>query len=62
MTLKLKVPDLDEVISEANKKGVKPFHISSATGLAHSTVTRYFCGAKASVETVEKIVNYINKQ
>ena len=61
MTLKLKLPKLDEVIAEANKKGIKPFHIAKGTGLAPSTVTRYFCGSEPSATTIEKIVNYINR-
>jgi len=58
----LNIPKLDEVIAEANKKGIKPFHIAKGIGLAPSTVCRYFCGSTVSLETMEKIIEYINRQ
>ena len=58
----INIPHLDEVIAEANKKGLKPFHIAKGTGLAASTVCKYFYGGTVSLETMEKIIEYINRQ
>ena len=58
----LNIPKLDEVIAEANKKGLKPSQIAKGIGLAPSTVCRYFCGETPSLETMEKIIEYINRQ
>jgi len=58
----LNTPKLDEVIAEANKKDLKPSQIAKGIGLAPSTVCRYFCGRTVSTETMEKIIEYINRQ
>jgi transcriptional regulator with XRE-family HTH domain len=58
----LNIPKLDEVIEEANKKGLKPSQIAKGIGSAPSTVCRYFCGETPSLETMEKIIEYINRQ
>lgn len=58
----LNIPKLDEVIAEANKKGLKPSQIARGIGLAPSTVCRYFCGRTVSIETMENIIEYINRQ
>ena len=58
----LNIPKLDEVIEAANAKDIKPFHIAKATGLAPSTVTRYFISGKASTETLDKIVTFIKQK
>ena len=58
--MKLKISQLDEVIAEANKKKLKPYHIAQGTNLAPSTVWRYFTGQQISMRSVFKIIEYIN--
>ena len=58
----LKVPKIDEVIAEANAKGITAYRIAKDTKLSTQTVYAYFAGDKVSVRTQEKIINYINKQ
>ncbi len=52
--MKLKIANLDEVIAEANKKKLKPYHIAQGTKLAPSTVWRYFTGQQISMKSVFK--------
>ena len=53
---------VDEVIAEANKKGITAYRIAKDTGLSTQTVYAYFRGERVSVRTQERIINYINKQ
>jgi len=57
----LKVPKIDEVIAEANAKGITAYRIAKDTKLSTQTVYAYFAGDKVSVRTQEKIINYINQ-
>jgi hypothetical protein len=57
----LKITTLDEVISEANKKGITAYRIAKDTGLSTQTVYAYFSGGRVSVRTQERIINYINQ-
>ena len=52
---------VDEVIAEANKKGITAYRISKDTGLSTQTVYAYFAGERVSVRTQERIINYINQ-
>ncbi len=58
--INLKIPDLDEVIEAANKKGLKPSHIAKSTGLSTETTSKYFKGGRVSTRSLETIINYIN--
>lgn len=58
--IKLNIPDLDEVIAEANRKGLTMYRITKDTGLSSETVSRYFSGQKVTTRTMERIINYIN--
>ena len=58
----LQVPKIEEVIAEANAKGITAYRIAKDTGLSTQTVYAYFAGDKVSVRTQETIINYINKQ
>jgi len=59
--IRLNIPDLDEVIAEANRKKVTMYRIAKDTGLSSETVSRYFTGQKVTTRTMERIINYINK-
>ena len=59
--IRLNIPDLDEVIAEANHKGVTKYRIAKDTGLSSETVSRYFTGKRVSTRNMERIINYINK-
>jgi len=56
----INIPDLDEVIAEANRKGLSMYRITKETGLSSETVSRYFSGQKVTTRTMERIVEYIN--
>jgi len=58
----IQIVKIDEVIAEANAKGITAYRIAKDTGLSTQTVYAYFAGDKVSVRTQEKIINYINKQ
>ena len=58
--IRLNIPDLDEVIAEANRKGLTMYRITKDTGLSSETVSRYFSGQKVTTRTMELIINYIN--
>jgi len=53
---------IEEVIAEANAKGISAYRIAKDTGLSTQTVYAYFNGERVSVRTQETIINYINKQ
>ena len=52
---------VDEVIAEANAKGITAYRIAKDTGLSTQTVYAYFAGDRVSVRTQERIINYINQ-
>ncbi len=58
--IQLNVPDLDEVIKAANRKGLKPYQIAEGTKKSTQTVYAYFNGENVSMRTAETIINYIN--
>ncbi len=53
---------IDEVIAEANAKGITAYRIAKDTKLSTQTVYAYFNGERVSLRTQETIINYINKQ
>lgn len=53
---------IEEVIAEANAKGISAYRIAKDTGLSTQTVYAYFNGERVSVRTQETIINYINRQ
>ena len=55
-------PKIEEVIAEANSKGISAYRIAKDTGLSTQTVYAYFAGERVSVRTQETIINYINRQ
>ena len=57
----IKIPKIDEVIQEANAKGITAYRIAKDTRLSTQTVYAYFNGERVSVRTQEVIINYINK-
>ena len=57
----IQIPKIDEVIQEANAKGITAYRIAKDTGLSTQTVYAYFAGEKVSVRTQETIINYINQ-
>ncbi len=58
----IQTPKIDEVIQEANAKGITAYRIAKDTRLSTQTVYAYFKGERVSVRTQETIINYINKQ
>ena len=54
-------PKIEEVISEANAKGISAYRIAKETRLSTQTVYAYFAGQRVSVRTQETIINYINQ-
>ena len=58
----IQIPKIDEVIQEANAKGITAYRIAKDTKLSTQTVYAYFNGERVSVRTQEAIINYINKQ
>ena len=57
----LQVPKIEEVIAEANAKGITAYRIAKDTRLSTQTVYAYFAGDRVSVRTQETIINYINQ-
>ena len=57
----IKVIKVDEVIAEANAKGISAYRIAKDTKLSTQTVYAYFSGQRVSVRTQETIINYINQ-
>ena len=57
----LRVIKIEEVIAEANAKGISAYRIAKETRLSTQTVYAYFNGDRVSVRTQEVIINYINK-
>ena len=55
------LPKLDDVIAEANAKGITAYRIAKDTRLSTQTVYAYFAGERVSVRTQETIINYINQ-
>jgi hypothetical protein len=58
----IQTPKIDEVIQEANAKGITAYRIAKDTRLSTQTVYAYFKGERVSVRTQETIINYINRQ
>ena len=58
----IQIPKIDEVIQEANAKGITAYRIAKDTQLSTQTVYAYFKGERVSVRTQETIINYINRQ
>ena len=58
--LKLNIPDRDDVISEANRKGLTAYKIHKLTGLSREVTYRYFKGGRVSRRTEELIIETIN--
>ena len=54
-------PKIEEVIAEANAKGITAYRIAKDTKLSTQTVYAYFNGDRVSVRTQEKIIDYINR-
>ena len=57
----LNIIKIDEVIAEANAKGITAYRIAKETRLSTQTVYAYFKGERVSVRTQERIINYINQ-
>ena len=57
----IQTPKIDEVIQEANAKGITAYRIAKDTRLSTQTVYAYFKGERVSVRTQETIINYINR-
>jgi hypothetical protein len=57
----IQIPKIDEVIQEANTKGITAYRIAKDTRLSTQTVYAYFKGERVSVRTQETIINYINR-
>ena len=57
----IQTPKIDEVIQEANAKGITAYRIAKDTRLSTQTVYAYFKGERVSVRTQERIIDYINK-
>ena len=57
----IQIVKIDEVIAEANAKGISAYRIAKDTRLSTQTVYAYFNGERVSVRTQEVIINYINK-
>jgi len=57
----IQIVKIDEVIAEANAKGISAYRIAKDTRLSTQTVYAYFNGDRVSVRTQEVIINYINK-
>ena len=58
----IQIVKIEEVIAEANAKGITAYRIAKDTGLSTQTVYAYFNGERVSVRTQETIINYINRQ
>jgi len=57
----IQIVKIDEVIAEANAKGISAYRIAKETRLSTQTVYAYFNGDRVSVRTQEVIINYINQ-
>ena len=57
----LQIPKIEEVIQEANAKGITAYRIAKDTKLSTQTVYAYFKGERVSQRTMERIINYINR-
>ena len=57
----IQIVKMDEVIQEANSKGITAYRIAKDTKLSTQTVYAYFKGERVSVRTQETIINYINR-
>jgi hypothetical protein len=57
----IQIVKIDEVIAEANTKGITAYRIAKDTRLSTQTVYAYFKGERVSVRTQETIINYINR-
>jgi hypothetical protein len=57
----IQIVKIDEVIQEANAKGITAYRIAKDTRLSTQTVYAYFKGERVSVRTQETIINYINR-
>lgn len=57
----IQTPKIDEVIAEANAKGITAYRIAKDTRLSTQTVYAYFKGERVSVRTQERIIDYINR-
>ena len=57
----IQIPKIDEVVQEANAKGITAYRIAKDTRLSTQTVYAYFKGERVSVRTQETIINYINR-
>ena len=55
------VVKIDEVIQEANAKGITAYRIAKDTKLSTQTVYAYFNGERVSLRTQETIIQYINR-
>jgi len=58
--LQINYPKLDEVIEEANRKGLTAYRIHKMTGLSTETVYKYFNGGRVSKESSDRIIEAIN--
>ena len=57
----IQIPKINEVIAEANAKGITAYRIAKDTRLSTQTVYAYFNGERVSVRTQETIIQYINR-
>jgi hypothetical protein len=57
----IKIVKIEEVIADANAKGITAYRIAKDTRLSTQTVYAYFAGERVSVRTQERIINYINQ-
>lgn len=57
----IQIVKIDDVIAEANAKGITAYRIAKDTKLSTQTVYAYFRGERVSVRTQERIINYINQ-
>jgi len=58
--LQINYPKLDEVIEEANRKGLTAYRIHKITGQSTETVYKYFNGGEVSKRTSDRIIEAIN--
>ena len=57
----IQIVKIEDVIAEANAKGITAYRIAKDTKLSTQTVYAYFAGQRVSVRTQETIINYINQ-
>jgi len=58
--LQINYPKLDEVIEEANRKGLTAYRIHKLTGLSTETTYKYFSGGRVSRASSDRIIEAIN--